>query len=161
MKKVLKWFGIFVAVLFVIGVIANKDESAADKATTEASNAARVAEERATQAQALAALPTITSIQLAEDYEENTLAADQKYKGKQFKVTGRVADINTDLFGDPYIMMEGTNIFMQPQFAFDKDAGEQLAKLRKGMKLTLACRGKGDIAKTPVSDKCQILRSYY
>jgi hypothetical protein len=41
--------------------------------------------------------------------------------------------------GHPYVTMGGTNQFMQPQFAFDKDATHQLAEVKKGMKrLSLA-----------------------
>jgi hypothetical protein len=100
----------------------------------------------------------VTSIQLAKDYEENTVAADQKYKGKKFVVTGTVSDINTDIMGRPYVTLRGTNEFMAPHFSFDKSAGDQLAKLRKGVKVTLACEGAGDMAKIPMSEDCQFHR---
>ena len=48
-----------------------------------------------------------SAAQLASAYDRNTVAADQKYKGKRLKVTGVVDSINTDLFGNPYITMRG------------------------------------------------------
>ncbi len=180
MKKVLKWTAIVFAGLFIIGVIVDKSKSPEEKAAEKFASQEREAEEEAekqaksdakaaekqakaqaklaAQAQALDALPTITAEQLAEEYEANTVAADLKFKGKQFKISGKVSDINTDFRGHPYVTMGGTNQFMQPQFAFDKDATNQLAEVKKGMKLTLVCEGRGDIAKTPMSNNCQILQ---
>src|SRR5690606_6143056 len=47
----------------------------------------------------------VSAAQLASAYDRNTVAADQKYKGKRLKVTGVVDSINTDLFGNPYSTM--------------------------------------------------------
>ena len=102
-------------------------------------------------------IPIVTSVQLASDYEKNTISADEKYKGKQFKISGRVTDINTDFLGNPYITMTGTNQFLQPQFKFPSDQKSQLATLQKGMNLTLLCTGAGDVVKTPMSEDCQIV----
>ncbi len=168
MKKLLKWIGIIFFGLFVLGTIVNMfkspEEKAAEQAASQkqasqeqAENDANAAEKQAKQAAMLAALPEVTAEQLAIDYDENTVAADQKYKDKQFKVAGKVTDINTDFMGQPYLTMGGSNEFMRPQFAFDKDAADQLAKVKKGMKLTLLCKGKGDVAKIPMSDNCQII----
>ncbi|MGL5402393.1 MAG: OB-fold protein, partial [Acinetobacter sp.] len=94
--------------------------------------------------QAIDALPVITSQALSAAYDENTVAADQKFKGKQFKVKGTVTEISTDIMGDPYITLKGTNMFQEPQFQFDKDATDQLARLKKGITVVLICTGRGD-----------------
>lgn len=104
--------------------------------------------------QAIDALPVITSQALSAAYDENTVAADQQFKGKQFKVKGTVTEISTDIMGAPYITLKGTNMFQEPQFQFDKDDTDQLARLKKGMTVVLICTGRGDIAKTPMSDDC-------
>lgn len=102
--------------------------------------------------------PTVTARDIALAYAENTVAADQVYKGRRFRVTGSVSDINTDFMGDPYLMLKGgQNEFMEPQFKFTKSDAPELAKLRKGHKVTLECTGRGDFAKTPMSDDCRIL----
>ena len=63
----------------------------------------------------------VSAQQLAQAYDRNTVAADQQFKGKRFKVTGVVDSINTDLFGDPYVTLRGgVNQFMQPQFELEK-----------------------------------------
>lgn len=93
--------------------------------------------------------------QLAQAYDRNTVAADQQLKGKLFKVTGVVDSINTDLFGKPYVTLRGgVNQFMEPQFKFDSDHRNYVAGLQRGLRISLICKGRGDVAKTPMSDEC-------
>lgn len=162
MGKVMKWIGIVFGVLLVVGMIGNALKSPEEKAAEKAASANRSAQTRADKeaanAQALAALPTVTAREMARDYDANTVAADQKYKGKQFKVTGTVTNINTDRWGYPYVTMGGTDEFTQPQFAFGKGSANQLANVKKGEKLTLLCEGNGDVVKTPMSENCNILQ---
>ena len=89
------------------------------------------------EAREIEALPLYKASELARAYADNTVAADQEFKGKRFKVTGTVDAINTDFLGKPYVSLRGgVNQFMEPQFAFDKDQVDDLAELRKGMKVT-------------------------
>ncbi|RMV29281.1 hypothetical protein ALP14_03347 [Pseudomonas amygdali pv. myricae] len=107
----------------------------------------------------LASLSTFTAAQLASAYDRNTVAADQQFKGKEYKVTGTVSSINTDFRGRPYVTMQGgVNQFMEPQFWFGDAKDPAIAQLQKGSRITLACTGKGDIAKTPMSEDCQFVR---
>lgn len=119
-------------------------------------------EQKAAEAEQLkremAALPAITAADIALAYAQNSVAADQRFKGKKFKVAGSVVDINTDILGDPYITLRsGINQFMEPHFGFEKSAAAQLAKLKRGSMVTLVCIGKGDVAKIPMSDSCLLL----
>lgn len=127
----------------------------ARRLAAEAAEEKQAAEARARE---LASLPMVTASQIAQAYEENTVAADQMFKDKRFRVTGVVASINTDFLGKPYITLRGgVNQFMEPQFSFETENPNRVAALRKGSKVTLVCHGKGDIAKTPMSDECQFL----
>lgn len=47
----------------------------------------------------------VSAQQLAQAYDRNTVAADQQFKGKRFRVSGVVESINTDIFGDPYVTL--------------------------------------------------------
>lgn len=97
----------------------------------------------------------VSAQQLAHAYERNTVAADQQFKGKTFKVTGVVDSINTDLFGNPYVTLRGgVNQFMEPQFELDDAHGNYAAGLQSGMRISLICIGGGDVAKTPMSKDC-------
>lgn len=137
----------FIGVAILAGTAAAGGELQKAAAEREGEAAAAVA----------ADLPTVTARDLTSAYAANTVAADQQFKGKKFKVTGTVADINTDIMGEPYVTLEGgENQFMEPQFKFDESAKSQLAQLQKGMQVTLACTGAGDVAKTPMSDECSM-----
>lgn len=106
----------------------------------------------------LNALPLVSAAQIAQAYEENTVAADQMFKDKWFRVSGVVDSINTDFLGKPYITLRGgVNQFMEPQFGFDKDQASIVAGIRKGTKVVLACEGHGDVAKTPMSRNCKLM----
>lgn len=74
-------------------------------------------------------------------------------------MTGVVSSINTDFHGRPYVTMQGgVNQFMEPQFSFENAKDPAIARLQKGSKVTLACTGNGDIAKTPMSEDCEFVR---
>lgn len=97
----------------------------------------------------------VSAQQLAQAYDRNTVAADQQFKGKAFKVTGVVDSINTDLFGNPYVTLRGgVNQFMEPQFELDDAHANYAAGLQSGMRISLICTGSGDVAKTPMSKGC-------
>lgn len=97
----------------------------------------------------------VSAQQLAQAYDRNTVAADQQFKGKTFKVTGVVDSINTDLFGNPYVTLRGgVNQFMEPQFKLDDAYANYAAGLQSGMRVSLICIGGGDVAKTPMSKDC-------
>ncbi|AZM86873.1 hypothetical protein CAZ19_31315 [Pseudomonas aeruginosa] len=100
-------------------------------------------------------LREISAQQLAQAYDRNTVAADQQFKGRRFKVTGVVDSINTDLFGNPYVTLRGgVNQFMEPQFELDDAHANYAAGLQSGMRISLICTGRGDVAKTPMSKGC-------
>lgn len=101
-------------------------------------------------------LKAYTSAQVASSYDENTVAADILFKGKKVQVTGKITDINTDLFGNPYLVLAGTNQFMGPQFKFDKSDISVMAALKKGATVKVICTGKGDVVKTPMFEDCAI-----
>lgn len=162
MKALLKWTGIILGGLIALGLVLDAgktpEEKAAEQAARDQAKAAELAAAAEQERKAMESLPAVTPRQMAEAYEANTVAADQQYKGKRFKVSGAVQDINTDFTGNPYITMKNpSNQFSSPQFGFDESAAPALAKLRPGDKVTLICTGRGDIAKTPIAGDCILM----
>jgi hypothetical protein len=166
MLKLIKFvamaIGGLVIIFIAIGVIAvatsDTKKPAAVPAAATSGEAPAQESRAAAPARAAEPPPTVSAHEIAQAYEQNTVAADQRFKGRRYRVQGTVADINTDLFGNPYLTLRGgVNQFMEPQFKFDKDALSSLANLRKGVRVTLECTGAGDIAKTPMSDDCALL----
>jgi ribosomal protein L40E len=99
-----------------------------------------------------------TASELARAYNENTVSADEKFKGVKFKITGKVTEIKTDILGSPYLELNGgINPYMNPQFKFDNEESAKLATLKKGSKVTLICTGQGDMVKIPMSDDCELI----
>lgn len=126
-------------------------ESPSGKAATPSTNQGQPAKVTAP----VAPLFEVSAQQLAQAYDRNTVAADQQFKGKRFKVTGVVESINTDLFGNPYVTLRGgVNQFMEPQFELDDAHANYAAGLQSGMRISLICTGRGDVAKTPMSKGC-------
>lgn len=83
-------------------------------------------------------LHEISAQQLAQAYDRNTVAADQQFKGKRFKVTGVVDSINIDMFGHPYVTLRGgVNQFMEPQFELSGAHSNYAAGLQSGMRIRL------------------------
>lgn len=103
-------------------------------------------------------LKSYTAKQVASSYEENTVAADMQFKGKKVKVSGRITDINTDFLGRPYLVLAGTNDFLGPQFGFDKSEMSVMATLKKGATVNVICTGKGDVAKVPMFEDCEMAK---
>ena len=150
MKKVLKYIAIAFVSLIIFSAVFNAVKSPEKKAA----EVAQLAEKNRQDAmQDLDSLSAVSPHDLAVAYHENTIAADQQFKGKKFKISGTVVDINSDILGNPYITMRGgVNEFLEPQFKLDELDSAKIATLRKGEKVTLICVGNGDVAKTPMSN---------
>ncbi|MGH8386705.1 MAG: OB-fold protein [Pseudomonas sp.] len=112
-------------------------------------------EKRQKEAERIANLSSYSAHDIAAAYNRNTVAADQTFKGQQFKVSGTVVSINTDYRDRPYVTMKGgVNRFSDPHFTIVKEEENFAATLEPGSVVTLACTGKGDVAKTPMSGDC-------
>ena len=156
MKKVLKFIGYAFLGLIVLGVLGAMLGDPKPSGGASAGESGTAASEPPDSPEPLM---QTTARELAMAYDENTVAADAQFKGKRFSVSGVVADINTDFMGRPYLTLKGgVNQFMEPQFQFDKDASAALAKVRKGARVVLECEGNGDVAKTPMSDDCELVQ---
>lgn len=98
-------------------------------------------------------LARFSNLEIERDYEANTVSADQKYKNKRFIVSGTISSINTDFTNSPYIEMATTG-FLGTQAYFSSGQESMVAALQKGQQVSLACTGKGDVAKTPMLREC-------
>ncbi len=77
-------------------------------------------------------------------FEENEVAAENKYKGKLIAVKGKISAITTSPLGYPEISfhVDGYGLY-QVQCEFPKDARAKIAELRKGQAVLVSgvCRG--------------------
>lgn len=98
-----------------------------------------------------------TARDMAAAYNENTVSADNKFKGHRFTIEGTATDINTDFTGSAVIVLNGgINEFLQPQATIADADKQKAASISKGAVVTLACTGEGDVAKSPQMKDCVI-----
>ena len=84
---------------------------------------------------------TISASKLYKEYNENEIAADEKYKGKIIEVTGVIRDIGNDIMDNAYITLVGNEYFGDIQCYFNEKS--VVAKLSKGKRITIigSCSG--------------------
>lgn len=79
-------------------------------------------------------------VDLIQEYKDNEVAADEKYKGKTVKITGLVKDIGKDILDNAYITInDGKDItwdYAQCYFK-NKDEIAKVANLKKGDSVTV------------------------
>ncbi|WP_195909019.1 hypothetical protein [Microlunatus sp. Gsoil 973] len=83
---------------------------------------------------------SVKASKVVKEFEDNEFAADNKYKGKTLKITGRVDKVDTDLFDDSqYILDLGEEYELLSVQCYDIPNG-QLAKVSKGDTVTVIGR---------------------
>lgn len=97
----------------------------------------------------------ISARDLFAAYEENEVAADQKYKGKKLKVTGTIKDFGTNILDDSYITLETEEYFLSIQCYFKESELDKVTNLSKGQTITLigVCDG---MSMNVVIENCEI-----
>lgn len=97
---------------------------------------------------------SISSEELYAAYEQNEIAADQLYKGKWLRVTGRVESIDSDLSDQPVIMLLGDGYFSNVHA--DGLPINIAMTLSKGQTITVICRGAGEVVGSPMLEDCEL-----
>lgn len=86
----------------------------------------------------------VTASTLYSAYTANELAADQKYKGRMFVVSGEVESVGNDILGDTYVSLSVGEYLSSVQCMIkDKHRGH-VANLSKGQSVQILgrCSGK-------------------
>ena len=85
----------------------------------------------------------VSAKQLYADYEANGVAADEKYKGKVLRVTGRVNSIDRDIMDEIYVTLQGDD-WGDVQCFFAESHVDEAVQLSKGQTITIKgkCDGK-------------------
>lgn len=85
----------------------------------------------------------VTAAKLFADYNDNEIAADEKYKGKVLAVTGTVGDLGKDLMDQMYITLKSGDMIMSVQAFFADEHKSRLASMKKGESVRVKCRCDG------------------
>jgi hypothetical protein len=100
-----------------------------------------------------------TAQEMIHTYENNEVQADAIYKDKIIKVTGIVSSINSD-FGDEADVLLGDGSeysFNDVHASGDVNFHNQAINLQKGQKVTLLCKGAGEVIGSPFLHECKFL----
>ncbi len=98
----------------------------------------------------------ISAVQLLKEYDNNKLAADEKYKGKMLIVTGMVTAVGQAL--KPYVTLASESGYdiISVQCEFDRSQKGELAQFGKGSKLKIKGVCKGEFVNVML-EECQIV----
>ena len=90
----------------------------------------------------------VTAVNLYNEYESNALRADNSYKGKFVRVTGKVSKVDQDLLTKkPYVKLfsDPSNPYMDYVSVYFKESeSSRIADLENGQNITIVglCEGK-------------------
>src|SRR6185369_8455717 len=106
--------------------------------------------EAPTQTEAPRAYQSINAAQLYFAYENNEIAADNKYRGQGLKVTGTVDSVGKDFLDHPHVYLDTPNEFSPIHAQLAPSAVPKASTLQKGQLVELYCVGSGLILESTV-----------
>lgn len=99
----------------------------------------------------------VTAQQLYDDYNNNELAADERYKGKTLLVSGVIDSVNNS-FGDrPYLTLESGSMFRGVRARLDPAETDKAVQLQKGQTVQIKCIGESLSFGSPTLSQCKII----
>lgn len=101
---------------------------------------------------------SVGSIRLFQDYGANAVAADNRYKDKQVRVTGRVFAVEKNLVGAAVLGLTSGNTIFQTMATLTPDATPRAAALAKGDTVVVQCTGAGSMMRMPQLEDCVLVR---
>ena len=147
-----RWIAAMVLLVCIIigslsgGGSSDKPEAASDNGGTASSSPTSDSGSSSTKASKPKATPKPTAKamnvkagQILKEFDENEAAADGKYKGKTFRVTGIVGKVDTELIDDnQYIIQVGSGSDYEFTYVNCNDISSSVAaKVNKGAKVSV------------------------
>ena len=163
--KVIKWI-LIVILLIIVAVIAyscytcTSVTKAVVSATADSSlvkDAIRDATGGEDKTKMAAEAIAVTAVDLYDAYDSNALRADNTYKGKPVRVTGKVSKVDKDILtGKPYVKLfsDADNPYMDyVDIYFKETEVSKIAELENGQSITIVgtCEGR-EIVSVEIKD---------
>jgi len=123
-------FGLFL----ILGCSAPKESNSTTKTETPVTNSA-------TSSTSTEKPLAVSSKDLTKTFEENELAANEKYNNKILAVSGKIENI-AETMGNITVSLQGHNAVLSVVCNFAESEKSSVTKLKKGQQVTLV--GKGD-----------------
>jgi hypothetical protein len=117
-----------------------------------------VAPDRAAPTVGADGVTSVGSIRLWQDYNANEVAADNQYKGKPLRVTGRVLAVEKNLNGAAMVDLTSGNHIFRTIAILTPEATPRAAVLAKGDTVLVQCKGGGMMMRMAQLDDCVLLQ---
>lgn len=163
-----KWWVIVIGVIIVIAIIGNsgddnnsskdnQSQSVAQNSSTEKKTEVKTEEVAEEPVEEVPAVVT-TSAEIAKDYSENEVAADEKYKDKMIEVSGKVTGVDNGITDNELIvkLSDGEYDFSGPWCYMKPSEKEKVIALKKGQQVTLIGKGNSATIGSPMIKDCVI-----
>ena len=98
----------------------------------------------------------ITAVRLHQEYDDNEVAADAKYKGHTLLVDGSINSIDKDFLNHIVVHLRAGNEFTTVMATVDDADATKAAGLKKRQKIVLLCKGGTRIMDSATLDECRI-----
>lgn len=112
-----------------------------------------------TPAQVQPAAPafTMTAKALTDEYKQNEVAADEKFKGKTVQISGTIGEIGKNAFDQMYVSIKTDLESMDLQAAFDDEHKNQLVTLKAGQPVKVQGEVSGLVMGGVTLKECKIV----
>lgn len=145
---------IFGAAVTSVGEAAKKIEAESAAPGIPASASSATSDGKTSIAYASDAI-AINAEELFAAYKANEIAADQRYKGKPIRISGVIEDITSDPFDNAVVQFQAGG-FMEQVHAGGLP-NTIAAQLSKGERVSLLCKGGGEVIGFPMLEECLIV----
>lgn len=102
---------------------------------------------------------TFSPENIYEDYTNNELSANKKYKNKYVRIKVKVDRIQEDISGDAFLSSDIPEQFSSVAF-YVKDVNDEILSLKKGDVVDLMCMGNGMVLGNPMFRNCLFTKDY-
>lgn len=89
-------------------------------------------------------VPKVLAAVMSDLYAQNSIAADELYRGKELLIEVQVLEVSRDHSGDLFVVASGGYYGKQVVLMFSKDQQSKLVPLRRWATSAFNCRGVGD-----------------
>jgi hypothetical protein len=100
----------------------------------------------------------MTASALNQEYKENEVAADEKFKGQSIEVIGSIEEISKDFTNTMYLVINTGEFLAGIHAYFDDDHKSELASLKKGQRVVVRGTVSGYIVKCVMMKDCQLTK---
>ncbi|MGH6787464.1 MAG: OB-fold protein [Novosphingobium sp.] len=93
---------------------------------------------------------------LVQAYKANEAAAQSRFGNAPLLVSGSIHSIDLGMGDEPFLVLEGGELFSNPQAKLDEAGQAQAGTLTKGQNVQLLCQSVSEIIGTPMLENCAL-----